>query len=659
MTKTKIQPLQERRVNLAGATRDDETRTVRAALSTETAVNRLFGAEVLEHSDDAIDLSRANGNGLPLLVNHDDTAPPIGRVRDIRLDDDRVLRADMVFSEATQAARDAWDLVRDGTLSDVSIRYRINSYDVEGAGSDDEIVRVTDWTLIEGSVVSVPADPSAGIGRQLTLEGIDMPEQTTPAPAPVPEKTKTKPAANASRRAGQSEGVRIERERQDTIRSIGENFAGTPAVDDLVRDALADGTPVEDFKEALIVALAPDGHNQRSVAVPVPQPELSRRVAPSQPGVGSTFAPGEDGNEKLARGLAEALEIRIGLVTDRDVIGRNEYTSRSLLDMARICLESRGMSTAGMSKEDVAGQALVRFIEPGTANLTTGSFTSILENTMNKALFAGFDEAPVTWNLWCGVDSAQDFKQASRPGVSQFTSLTTVAENAAIQDGILTDKHENFQIETYSRKFSVTRQVIVNDDLGGLNDAATKMGRAAARTVDEQVYAYLEANPTMNEDGNPLFDLTTRTGTDINEIAGAGPPSTDNVGQARVSMGKKTDHNAVVLGIVPQYMVCPIELEQEMLEISTLNADPQRVRRDNVYAQMWQPVATPRLSDATDWYMFGNRGDCINVAFLNGMQTPMMARDEGWSVLSAHWRVVLDFTVYAIDYRAGLKFSNA
>ena len=95
-----------------------------------------------------------------------------------------------------------------------------------------------------------------------------------------------------------------------------------------------------------------------------------------------------------------------------------------------------------------------------------------------------------------------------------------------------------------------------------------------------------------------------------------------------------------------------------MLELSVLNADPQRVRRDNVYRQMWQPVATPRLADANDWYMFANQGDTINVVFLNGSQAPMMARDEGWSVLSAHWRVVLDFTVMAIDWRGCLKFTN-
>ena len=57
--------------------------------------------------------------------------------------------------------------------------------------------------------------------------------------------------------------------------------------------------------------------------------------------------------------------------------------------------------------------------------------------------------------------------------------------------------------------------------------------------------------------------------------------------------------------------------------------------------------------------MFGATGEHIDVIFLNGQQAPMMARDEGWSVLAAHWRVVLDFDVMAVDYRSAIKFSNA
>ncbi len=616
---------------------EQETRSVRAALSSTEPVSRPFGTEILRHEQGAVDLSRAQDAGLPLLINHDDKSLPIGRVRNIALEDG-ILRGDLHFSEATEAARDAWELARDGTLSDVSVRYRINDYEVRG---DDEY-HVTDWALLEASVVSVPADASVGIGRQMELEGIDMPKQDNEAPAAVP-------TPSASRKAGRDEGALAERERISGIHAVARNFADNATIQDLAAAAVDGGHSVDAFRAAALDALHPN--QAEPLAAPV-RHQTHQSVS---------IRAGEDGGEKALRAMQEAVDFRAGVDKADDAVSRargNEYSGLSLVELARKHLELIGIDTRGMSPMDVAGAALghgadigARYIDPGTANLTTTNFPAILANSMNKALFQGFDEAPVTWNIWCGTDSAQDFKPGTRPGLSQFTSLAVVAENAAIADGIMNDKAEGFQIETYARKFSVTRQTLVNDDLAALANTANRMGQAAGRTVDEAVYTYLESNPTMTEVAN-LFAVG-------NGNQGSGAIDVANIGNARVDMGKQTDSNNIILGIVPQYMIAPLELEQTMLELSIQNTDPVRVRRDNVYRTLWTPVATPRLTDTNDWYMMAGQGDTINVVFLNGQQSPMMAQDEGWSTLAAHWRVVLDFDVMAVDYRGCWKSVNA
>ena len=638
MTTKTIQAIQERRSTFAIAPESD-TRSVRAALSSVTPVPRFFGTEILRHDTESIDLSRVGESGLPLLINHDDSSLPIGRVRNVALEADGVLRGDLTFSEATQGSRDAWELAREGTLTDVSIRYKINDYEVRGDSGSEEY-HVTNWTVLEASVVSVPADATVGIGRQLELEGIDMPDPNPEAPA-VPEKPKP---PSASRKAGEKDGEIRERKRINDIDLIASNFPENAAVQDLARAARTDGTSVEDFKSEMIGALAPE-YAAQPLAKPVPQPQISA---------------GLDASENMRAGITAAFDIKAGNLKGEDArqAGQgNPYLGLSIIETGRKMLEAGGVRTHGMSPLDVAGALLEgsRYIDPGTANLTTANFPAVLEDVINKALFRGFEEAPVTWNIWCGTDSAQDFKPGTRPGLSAFTSLAVVAENAAIADGIVNDKKEAFQIATYARKFSVTRQSLVNDDLAALANIASRMGQAAGRTVDEQVYAFVDANGNMTEDGNPLFDATNHSNLDATVNA---EPSTENIGKVRVAMGKQTDTNSVILGIVPQYMVTPLELEQKMLEISTLNADPIRTRRDNVYRTMWTPVSTPRLASARSWYMFGGMGDTINVVFLNGQQSPMMARDEGWSTLAAHWRIVLDFTVMAVDYRAAYKFSN-
>lgn len=635
-TKIKTSPIQERRSTFS-VPEDTQSRSVRAALSSTAPVQRPFGVEVLRHDDASIDLGRASSNGLPLLINHDDGALPIGRVRNLAVDAGGVLRGDLEFSEGTDAARDAWSLAQDGTLSDVSVRYRINDYEVRGDVGSEEY-HVTDWTLFEVSVVSVPADATVGIGRQLELEGIDMPEHDDTAPAAVP--TTTTPTE--SRKAGRNEGALAERKRQNDITAIERSFVGNATVTDLAQQARENGNTVEEFRMAVIDALSDGPAEPLAVSVPA-QRHISRSVTGGTTDV-----------EKFRAGVREALDIKVGNIKGEKAVElarQNEFAGLSTIEICRKALEIDGHRTHGLSPMDVAGAVLGRYIDPGTANLTTANFPAILEDVINKALFQGFAEAPVTWNLWAGTDSAADFKPGTRPGLSQFTSLEVVAEDAQIQDGIVNDKKEGFQVETYARKFSVTRQTLVNDDLAALASIAGRMGQAAGRTVDEQVYAYVESNPTMTEVTN-LFAVG-------NGNQGSGAIDVANIGAARVAMGKQTDSNGVLLGIVPQYMVVPLELEQTMLELSTQNTDPVRERRDNVYRTLWQPVATPRLTDANDWYMFGATGDHINVVFLNGQQSPMMARDEGWSTLAAHWRVVLDFTVMAVDYRAAYKYANA
>jgi len=77
---------------------DIADRTFRAALSSETKAERWYGNEKLIHSDKAINMERANG-GLPLLYNHD-RDKLLGRVDNISLESDGILRGDLTFSES-------------------------------------------------------------------------------------------------------------------------------------------------------------------------------------------------------------------------------------------------------------------------------------------------------------------------------------------------------------------------------------------------------------------------------------------------------------------------------------------------------------------------------------------------------------------------------
>ena len=150
---------------------DEKTRRVRIAVSSEQPVDRSFGEEILDHSEDSIDLSFLKSGRAPLLLDHD-PKQLIGIVEDVTLDGSaRVLRATVRFGK-NGLAREVFDDVTDGIRSNISVGYEVNKMEREGADS----YRVKSWSPMEVSVVSIPADQSVGVGRSQEVSPTTKPE---------------------------------------------------------------------------------------------------------------------------------------------------------------------------------------------------------------------------------------------------------------------------------------------------------------------------------------------------------------------------------------------------------------------------------------------------------------------------------------------------
>ncbi len=146
--------------------KDSETVTgIRLAFSSETPVDRFdFSTgerfhEVLDHSPENVDLARA-ADGLALLIDHD--GPQVGLVRNIEIGADKVARGDVTFGNHPDAAWVRQDMI-DGIRTKVSVGYRLGNEVGERAEGGD--TRRFQWTPLEVSTVSVPADMSVGVGR--------------------------------------------------------------------------------------------------------------------------------------------------------------------------------------------------------------------------------------------------------------------------------------------------------------------------------------------------------------------------------------------------------------------------------------------------------------------------------------------------------------
>lgn len=138
------------------------------SFSSEEPCSRWWGLEILEHKQDSVDLTRLNTIGC-LLFNHN-RDKVIGKVNKAWIENDRGY-AEVEFD--TDAESEViFQKVSSGTLKGVSVGYTVDVWeDVEPnkTSTDGRFMGpcsiATRWVPYEISIVSIPADPTVGVGR--------------------------------------------------------------------------------------------------------------------------------------------------------------------------------------------------------------------------------------------------------------------------------------------------------------------------------------------------------------------------------------------------------------------------------------------------------------------------------------------------------------
>jgi HK97 family phage major capsid protein len=216
---------------------NEETRTCELAFSSEAPYQRWWGVEILDHSAEAIDLTRLKSGG-PVLCDHD-TRDQVGVIESVRIDADRVGRAVVRFGRSARAEEIFRDVV-DGIRKNVSVGYSIDDLVLEAKSGDEETYRVTRWTPYEVSLVSVPADFTVGVGRAAENHNqeIKMQVETTTTQVDVAKL--------------QAEARSAEQKRAAEIIAIGQQFK----LENMAAEAVRSGAPVEAFRADVMNKLA-------------------------------------------------------------------------------------------------------------------------------------------------------------------------------------------------------------------------------------------------------------------------------------------------------------------------------------------------------------------------------------------------------------------
>jgi len=290
---------------------NEETRTISLAFSSETAVERWFGREILDHSTGSIRLDRLR-DGAPLLLQHS-PGEQIGVVESVEIGSDRKGRATVKLSRGPLGEEIFRD-IQDGIRRNVSVGYMVHEMRLEEQADDIDTYRVTDWEPMEISMVSIPADTAAQVGRsadpQPLMEGSNMPDEIRTEEEHQADDTLMNTEERATEVPVAAEPV-VDRNPIDArIREIGARF-------EMVREAedyISLDASVEEFQTAVRKA-------KSERLVPGPSVPSNTRVEMRVPMAGATlrsFTPELYGG---SRPQAEEAAYRAGMWALAEVFG--------------------------------------------------------------------------------------------------------------------------------------------------------------------------------------------------------------------------------------------------------------------------------------------------------------------------------------------------
>ena len=280
----------------------------------------------------------------------------------------------------------------------------------------------------------------------------------------------------------------------------------------------------------------------------------------------------------------------------------------------------------------------------------TGAFPGILSNVAHKSMAQAYQTAPTTYQLWTAHGSNSDFKDAVRYRLSEADTLEKLNESGEFKASGVTESMAKTSVATYGRMFSITRQAIINDDMGALQQIPAIYGAAARRMINKMVYKMLKANPTI--EGDPLFSNNHNTlhAVDI---------SIEGLAKMKAAMAKQKNIAGLeYLNIQPAFLICPVELEVQAAQLISSVVDPTKANATpNPFANKMTVISEPDLEDAKACYLAAAAGvaPTIEVTSLNGNLTPTMERAEQFDTLGIKWRIYMDVGVNLLDYRGIAK----
>lgn len=637
-----------------------ETRCVDVTWTTGARVRRYSWDEGAYDEELSLDpkhvrMDRLN-SGAPFLANHDsyDIARVLGVVQSARLaGNEGVATVRFAKAEDDPEADKVFRKIKDGILRNVSVGYRVHKMEkVEGGSDKTPVYRATDWEPFEISAVPIGADADAGFRSLVVKEHKSMTEQEKRAAEEAAQK-----AADAQR-AAEVAALKVEAAKAERARVAGITSAVRVAKFDtaFADELIASDKTLDDARAAIFARMhaesekTPVENHQPQITVGEGQREKTLRGA--EAALIQRHGMAELVQKLQAKAKAGELSPRVRKLFEGVETDAGEFGGMRPVRIAQEILERAGKSTRGLSEARIIEEAFAARSVAGAQG--TSDFTVLLENVMYKQYLGQYELADRTWEQFCKVDSVQDFRNANRYRIGTFGALQSKNENGEFKQMVIPDGLKQvIAAQTKGGIFAITRETLVNDDMGAILATLGEAGNAAGLSIELDVYALLTANSGLGA------NFTTPTGTQAffdssngNVNATGAALGVDALEADRVQMAKQKDISGnVYLNLRPATLLVPVGLGGQAKVINRMefdNASSVFQEPNKVRGLFNKVIDTPRLS-GTRRYLFSDGAAAIVVAFLNGERSPFMEQRLGWRVDGTEIKIRLDYGVQFFD----------
>jgi hypothetical protein len=642
---------------------DVEARTVEVAFTTGAAVRRRRWTgwdtsvpfdEILEVSRSAINLDRLN-KGAPALDSHSAyrTSSQVGVIEKAWIEGGEGRSLIRFPSKGVDPNADRmFAMVSEKIIRNVSVGYSIDEVRVVEPQKKGEVEKriATRWTPYEVSFVTIPADADAQVRgndetfpvtinraapekETTTMDETETTTTTTTETRAAPVVVPPAPAYDAAaiRAAVEAERARVAGITELAVRHRLDGFAATHT---------AAGTTIEAARAAALEAIA------------------ARADATSISSRSGDASVGREAIENTRDALENAIMHRANPATKLTDAAR-EWRGMSLMEMGRSYHESvTGERLRGLGKMDLAGRllGLDGLAARSGGAMSTSDFPNILANVVSKRLRSAYDVAPQHWKRLSRQNNAPDFKTRAITQLSNMPNLKPIKEGGEYTHAALADSKESYALATYGRKVMITRQALINDDLGAFDRIPMLFGRAAAETEASLFWAIITANAAMG-DGVAMFHATHKN------LGTPGAIALASLNEGRAAMRKQKGlankaADAEPLNLTPAFIVVSPDKETEAQQFLATTLYPTQNAQVNPFAGSLEPIVEARLS-GNGWYLFADPAmiDTIEYAYLEGEEGLYTESRIGFDVDGVEIKGRLDFAAKAIDYRG--MFYNA